>query len=146
MEPFPPTTLMEKTRDLQFLAGLTEDESVTAGAGGAGGATPVPESWTVFVVVTVLSKSTRFAVRAPAAFGVNTMPILQLSPEGRIAPAVRLQLVMYLSITKSLGLVPANIAALLSVRVELPVLETVTVKGLLNPPVVVVPVKFRTPI
>jgi hypothetical protein len=99
----------------------TGDVMVIVGAGNV----PVPPTRMEFDPVTVLSRKFNLAERTPAAVGLNTIPILQLRPAARTAPAVSTQLVVVESIAKSPGAVPARAAFADRVRSLFPVFAIV---------------------
>jgi hypothetical protein len=82
-------------------------------------AAPVPERVTDWGLPVALSETLKTAARAPRAEGVKSTTIVQVPPAATEVPQV-------LFWVKSLGLVPKT-AMLLTVKVELPELVSVTV-------------------
>jgi hypothetical protein len=107
------------------------------------GNTPVPETVTLFAPLMVLSRRVNVACRAPTAEGVKMIPIAHVWPLYNEAPGVSIQVVVVLSILKSVGFVPVTTTFVRSIA-ELPVFVTVTSWGVLADPLLWFP-KARKP-
>src|SRR4051812_22966134 len=101
------------------------------------GSVPVPETLMILVPVTLLSIRFNWAERAPAALGLNTIPMVQLRPAGSTALAVSMQLVVSGSMAKSAGLVPEKNGAAERISALLPVFATLNDLATLVVPLIV---------